>query len=304
MSVKVDIFVPDTYGIISSGYEKIKVYRSGRKDTDYSEATVESNRIALDYSTSRYSFYDVFGTEDLWYKWSYYSATGPIESSLSDPTKGTVSGTVFRGKTYPAEMDFTSSQQNMISRIRQYIGDFKEINRDYMSPTTSYENLSDDGFTITFDNPKAWPLAITVDGTVYTSIIDPIVNGYQFITFSGTLITQDSSTADVWYEHFRFSDREIFDMYETVELPPRVSSSMATLEIYELSTAINILESEFRGFMVTSSNKVSIYEEISIDASAGLSARQDDLNNLRKRLNDIIDNAVANNLTMFGVRIE
>jgi len=304
MSVKLELFVSDVVGLLSSGYEKIKIYRSGRKDTDYSEATSESTRIALDYATSRYTYFDVFGTEDLWYKWSYYSDTGPLESSMSDPTKGTVSGTVFRGKTYPAEVDLTTAQQSTINRIRQYIGDFKEINRDYMSPNTSYENLSDDGYTISFDNPKAWPLAITVDDVEYTSIIDPVVNGYQFITFSGTQIVQDSSVANIWYEHFRFSDRELLDMYETVELPPRVTNSMMTLEMYELGAAINILESELRGFMVTSSNKVSIYEEISIDSSAGLRARQEDLNNLRKRLDNLVNATIANNLSLFGVRIE
>jgi hypothetical protein len=296
--------VSDVVGLLDTGYESIKIYRAGGESSTYSEITVAGTRVSLDLLYERYTYFDTFGSEDSWYKWSYYSATGPIESSLSDAIKGTISGSTFRGKSFPAEVDLTTSQQDTINRIRSYIGDFKTTNRDYMSPETNYENVSTDGKTVTLDNPKGWPLSIVVDSVEYNSIVDPYVNGYEFVTFSGTTITVDVSTVDIWYENFRFSDREILNIYNTVELPPRITTGTVTLEIYEIATAINLLEGELREFTSTSSSKVSIYEEISIDPSAGLNARLKDLENLRKRLKDLVDSIIANNLTMTGVRIE
>lgn len=305
MSTTINIFVQDVVGLTDASYDFIKVYRSMRPATDYSEVTAVSTRIALSPLVSRYSYYDVFGNPDSWYKWSYFSSTLSAETALSDSVRGTtVSGTGFRGATYPSETDLNPAQQEAVLRIRGYIGDVKEVVRDYISSTTSYDNVSDDRKTITLDNPKGWPLSVVVDGVSYETILDPVVNGYQFLTFSGTEISTTSGTADIWYHHFRYSDKEIIDAYDRSELPAGVALAMATPEMAELQTSINLLEGELRNFMATSSSRVDIYQEISIDPAGGLRARQLDLENLRARVANLVKIATANNLTLYGVRID
>lgn len=304
MAIWVDIYISDVVGIISSGYDKIKVYSSYRRDTDYSETTSPTTRLSIDVTTARYTYSDTFGTADTWYKWSYYSSITLIESSLSSPIRGSIIGEFYRERAYPPERDLTTAEQDMIYRVRQYIGDIKEVNHDYLSPTTSYDNVSVDRYTIELDNPKGWPLNIAIDGVSYSTIVDPVVRGYQFVTFSGTQISTTSGIADIWYEHFRFSDREILDAYNALELITEIPYDMTTAEMYEISAAIKLLELELRNFLATSSSSVSIYEEISINPEAGISARQIDLKSLKDRLRGLIDIAISNNLTMFGVRID
>jgi hypothetical protein len=305
MSARVDIVVGDQYALLNYGYNEIKVYRSGSESDGFEEVTVSGSRVLLDPLVSRYEYYDIFGTVDSWYKWSYLDTDLWVESSLSPSVRGLVSGTHTRGiSKYPAEVELTSSQQDTVYRIREYLGDSKEISRDRISPDTSYDNVSDDGYTVTLDNPPGWPLSVSVDGTYYSTLSDPVVNGYQFITFSGTEIVTDSTVVDVWYEHFRFSDRQIITSFDIAELPAGVNTNMATTEMYELQTAIKLLESEYRNFLATSSSKIAIYEEISIDPSAGLKARKDDLDRLKKKLQDLVDSSIANNIWLTGVRVD
>jgi len=304
MTVRLDIFVDDVYGLLSSGYDEIKVYRSTRELTDYSEVTAFGTRLPLLEGVGRYSYTDVFGNADSWYRWSYYDVDAPSESSLSEAARGTVSGSSYRGASYPAESYLSSVEQSAVLRVRQLIGDPKTINRDYISSATSYDNVSQDGYSVELDNPKGWPLSVSIDGVPFTTINDPVVRGYQFVTFSGTQISTVSGTVDIWYESFRFSDAEILEAYTSVDPPIGLSAAQSTAEMYEIQTAIRLLESELRGFMATSSSKVSIYEEISIDPSSGLVARQKDLEALRKRMKDLVTATTSNNLTIFGVRID
>jgi len=304
MTVKIEIFVDDIYGLMQAGYDEIKVYRSTREASDYSEITALGTRLPLISGVGRYSYADVFGNADSWYKWSYLDIGLSAESALSDAIRGTISGSHYRGASYPPELTLAASEQSTLLRVRQLVGDLKAVNRDYISSATSYDNVSQDGYTVELDNPKGWPLSVSVDGTPFTTINDPVVRGYQFLTFSGTQINTTSGTLDVWYESFRFSDQEILETYLSVDPPRGLSAAQTSLEMYELQASIRLLESELRGFMASSSSKVSIYEEISIDPSAGLQARQKDLDALNRRLSELVVSAIGDNLTIFGVRLD
>ena len=305
MTARLDIYVDNIQSLISSGYDVIKVYRSTDSAAGYVEVTDASTRPLLDLDTVRYSYDDSGGNADSWYKWSFLDNAGPVESVLSSPVRASISGSFFRGATYPAELYLTGPQQDTIFRLRQILGDFKSVNRDYISSSTGYDNVSEDLRTVALDNPKGWPLEVSVDGTTYATINDPIVRGYQYLTFSGTSISTVSGTVDIWYDSFRFSDREVLEAYENADVPAGVETSAATVEMYELSAAITLLEAELRSFMATSSSAVSIYEEISINPRAGLDARQKDLDALRKRLKGLVGSAtVSNNLTLLGIRVD
>lgn len=311
MASRLDIYVSNIIDVVSGGYEYIKVYRSTSETAGFSEATVSGTRPVLSSDTTRYRYEDAFGSADHWYKYSFFAGSG-LESSLSDSLRGTVSGTSFNGATFPPESNFTSAELDTIYRLRQIVGDSKEVNRDYLSPDTSYDNVSEDGFTVELDNPKGWPLSISIDGVEFQTIADPVVQGYTFLTFSGTQISTTSGTiADIWYEHFRYSDRELIEIYTKSDPPCGLTAEQTTPEMYELMAAITVLESELRGFMSTSGQRVDIYEEIEIDPSSGLGARLKDLNGangLKERLKCLvaakIKQLVSNNLNFTGYRIE
>jgi len=307
MASRLNIYIPNIIDVINNGYENIKVYRSTSDATGFSEITTSGTRPVLNIDETRYRYEDSTGAADHWYKYSQVTSSG-TESALSASLRGTISGSSYTGPTYPQEVTLTAAELDTIFRIRQIIGDYKEVNRDYISSATSFDNVSNDGYVIELDNAKGWPLAVIIDGYQNTSIDEPIVQGYQFLVFSLTQISTTSGTADIWYEHFRFSDKEIIETHSKSDPPAGLTLAQTTSEMFELQTAITLLEGELRNFMVTSSSRVSIYQEIEIDPSAGLRARSQDLEALRKKLKDLVDSSVkdliSNNPYMYGWRVD
>lgn len=306
MASRLDIYVPNIYDLINDDYQTIKVYRSTSETVGFFETTESGTRPILDVDVTRYRYEDSTGLADHWYKYSFLTSSG-TEDYLSDALRATVSGTSYTGPTYPAESNFTSAELDTIYRVRQIIGDSKEVNRDYLSPDTSYDNVSIDGYAIELGNPKGWPVTVIIDGTTLTSVGNPKVQGYQYLVFE-TPISTVSGVADIWYEHFRYSDREILDIYTKSDPPCGLTAAQTTIEMYELQASITLLEGELRGFMSTSGQLVDIYEEIKIDPRGGMGSRKDDLDALRQRLkclvNSTIRDLVSNNIAMVPYRVE
>lgn len=305
MSTRVDLIFSDILQYYNAGYNVIKIYRSSRKDSNYSEVTTPSTRIEILSNSLRYSYLDETGNADSWYKWSVYNTSSIIESSLSNPFRGEVIGEFLRDLKYPQELYLTTAEQDLVLRIRQLTGDFKELHRDYISPVTGYDKVHQDKKTVEFENLKGWPTSVTLDGISYTLLTEPTVRGYQFVTFSGAEINTISGTLDMWYERFRFSDREILDTYRNTDAPPGFTSSTATVEMYEVSCAIKLLELELRNFLANSSSAVNVFREVHVDPQAGLRARQEDIKALKARLADIVKTAVSSSLAFItGVRVD
>lgn len=309
MAINLTITVADISATITLGYTHIRVYRSAEYDAGFLEITTTDTLIELVPGVSTYIFIDGSGTTEHWFRTTFVDAGGVLaESSSSASFLGEYLDANYSPTSYPEEATFTLNDRYVIDRVRNFIGDPRELTRDYVSSDTGYSSISHDEHTLTLSNPKGWPLSVTLDDVVYTSKEEPRVNDYQFITFSGVEISTTSGTLDVWYYHFRNSDAEILRVYNGLTPPTELTVAQVTFELSAIMTAIEILEKEFRQFAATSGSQVDIFQEIMINPKAGLDARLKDLQALRKRMSDLIDEildaAGGINADLYGVLID
>lgn len=303
MPIVVTVQVSNSSAVIDAGYDVIKVYRSNYQDGTFLEVSTEATRPVLDEDVTYFNFEDATGTSSSWYKTSYYSSTTEAESTLSTASKGIEVEQEHTDITYPAEISLTSSDSYDVDRVRYYIGDSKVVKRDYVSPTctNSYQNVSDDGYTYQFEN-RGWPLKVIKDSQEYTSLSEPYVTDYNYITFSGSTISTTSGVVDVWYETFRYSDREILKVFNTTPAPPYVSTASLTDEMTRISAAITILRSEIAQLMGESSGSIELVGEIKHNPEGLLRQKRELLKDLEDKLKELVDEVVIGSIE--GVRIE
>ncbi len=72
-------------------YDVVKVYRSPTYGGTYVEITDEITRVTLVPGTTVYDYVDTDGDPSYWYRTSYYNSATLLESTPSDPIKGTAS---------------------------------------------------------------------------------------------------------------------------------------------------------------------------------------------------------------------
>lgn len=306
MSVKLTIEVADITGTIAAGFTDIKVYRSAEELKGFVEITIPGFLVPLIPGQSTYEFIDRNGTTEHWYRTTFYDSNTPVESTFSASFKGTFKDSDFELITYQTEALYTNNDHLVIDKIRTVLGDRKELIRDFVSPTTGYSSISEDGYTHSFSNPRGWPVSITLDNNLYTTHEEPTVNDYQFITFSGTQISTISGTLDIWYYNFRFSDSEILNVYNSLVPPTPLTSDQMTFDLSILCASLELLYGELRSAVVNSGTEVAIFEEIRINPKGGLDTRSSDLSSLLKQKQDLIDEIIKDNaLTdIFGVLID
>jgi hypothetical protein len=312
MSVNLTIVVSDIAAAITAGYTDIKVYRSAEELSGFVEITIPGNLVPLVPGQGTYEYVDKNGTTEHWYRTTLYDSNTPAESTYSSSFKGTFKDTDFELVSYPAEALYTNTDHLVLDKVRTLIGDRKTLIRDYISPTSAYSSISEDGYTHSFSNPRGWPVSVTLDGNLYTSDEEPRVNDYQFITFSGVTINTTSGILDVWYYNFRFSDSEILNIYNALTPPTPLTEDQVTFELTILCTAVEALSGELRLSGVTSGTAVSIFEEISINPKGGLDSRASDLESLMKQKQKLIDDILKDSLEggpdgsggLFGVLID
>ncbi len=304
MAVKVTITVADISGTLGAGYTKIKLYRSALETSGFDEITTSSTSVPLQAGVSEYQFIDAGGTTSHWYRYTYYDPNTPAETTYSSSFLGDFVDTNYALASYPEEGVFTNDDRLVLDKVRILIGDRKELTRDYVSAAAGYSSISSDGYSHTFSNPKGWPLRVTLDGTEYTTLVEPRVNDYQFITFSGTQINTVSGTLDVWYYHFRYSDAEIMRTYNGLTPPYPLEAEDVTFDLAILCTAIDILTSELNSSSSDSGVEVDIFEEIRINPKVGLDSRYANLKRLIAERDAIIDDIVNDDSDLFGVLID
>ena len=308
MSVKLTITVADITATLMAGFTHIKVYRSAEELIGFTEVTIPGFLVELSSGIGEYEYIDRNGTTEHWYRTTFYDENTPAESVFSDSFKGSFYDSDFEGITYQTEALFTNNDHLVLGKIRTIIGDRKEIVRDYVSPTSGYSSISEDGYTHSFSNPKGWPTKIILDGTEYLTSEEPEVKDFQFITFSGVQINTTTGILDVWYYNFRFSDSEILNTYNALTPPTPLTKEQVTFELALLCTAIELLSGELRLSGVTSGTEVAIFEEIRINPKGGLASRASDLEALVKQKNDLIDTIIAGGTDgvggLFGVLVD
>lgn len=304
MAIVVTIQVASSSAVIDAGYSHIRVFRSSYQDGTFLEISDISTRPVLDTNISYYNFEDSTGTSSQFYKTSYYNPSTLIESSLSTATKGIEVEEDYANPTYPSEISLTSSDSYDIDRVRYYIGDMKSIKRDYVSEScsNSYDRISSDGYTYEFEN-KGWPTSVIKDGIEFTSLGNPVVTDYNFITFSGTTpISTVSGVLDIWAESFRWSDREILKVFNTTPNPQYVSTASVTDEMLRISAAATIIQAEIAKLMGETSGSFELVGELKFNPDPLLKHKKALLNDLKEKLDELVDEAVTGEIT--GVRVE
>jgi len=189
--------------------------------------------------------------------------------------------------SYASEV-YGVDEDETIRKIRKYIGDFKEMDRLYITSDTSCSYIQDDGYTIDLGE-KGWPASVTLtSGTVSedkNSYYDPLVRGYRYLTFSGYLGDYDS--IDIWYYTFKFADSEIFQAYGDCMIPPGLTADNVTQDHLILQTSIDLLENMTSEDMVD--DGASIRDDQTLyDPSPGLRERDKTIKRLQKMLDALI----------------
>jgi hypothetical protein len=180
----------------------------------------------------------------------------------------------------------------------------KTVKRDYVSSDCfeTYDNVLPDYATYKLSEPPGWPLKISLDSQSYTNTSNPSVNGYEFLTFSGVQINTVTGTLDVWYEHFRFSDKDIFKTYSAAEPPPPLTSTTVTEKVLKLVSAMSLLQAELRSLAANTTGSFNLQGELSYNPDPVLKARKKDLEDLKDKLEEEIEDIIGNTVT--GVRVD
>ena len=294
--IKLTILVDDIDSVISI-FTHIRLYTSDAKNGTYSHLAY----VPLVAGQFTYYYDHVEGTEDTWYKSSYYNMSSSLESSLSEAVQG-VSAELFHYPTYPSEIDFSSSEKTIIRKIRRLIGDLKDLERIYIISTSDELNylIQDDNKTIEFNGNKGWPVYVALCEVEKTSTSDPIIQGYRWATFSGTL-GDSSYPIDIWYHVFKFSDREIMESFTDSQMPPGLTADTITQDHLILQSAIDLLESQTASDMIEDGARV-VDDQTAYDPSPGLGERDRLINRLRKQLDALIRQYQFSNIS--GILID
>jgi hypothetical protein len=252
---------------------------------------------------STYTYNHTAGTPDLWYKSTYYNSVTFAESSFSDPTQG--ESPIYHIITYPDEYDFSSSEQLIIRKIRRLIGDLKGLARLYLD---GYESscvyILEDNKTIDL-REKGWPVYVSVNDVEFTTLYDPIVQGYRYLTFSGTLSSGVSNdTIEIWYNTFKFSDSEVYEAYGDAMIPPLVPSTCVTQDHLILQAAIDLLQNLAAQFVFDDGASVRDDQTV-YDPAPGLREIDRLIARLQKQLDGLIKECLKSSmLGLEGVLID
>lgn len=275
--VKLTIYVDDVNVVVAAGFTQCFIYRSDAEDGTYTSI----HSFALSAGTSTYYYTDATGDATNWYKSRYYNPTTMIYSSYSDAVQGEESE-LFNNVTYPQEAYFGTADETTIKKIRILIGDVIEVRREYQEECQS--SVSEDRHTYELAQ-KGWPLYVSLADVEMTSSSDPYVDGYRYLTFSGTIGETDS--VDIWYSTFRWSDSEILDHYNNTMIPPGLTTTTVTTDHLIIQAAIDLLEAEnWRDYI---ENGARIQDsDTEWDPSPGYRARESAIKRLQKRLDDLV----------------
>lgn len=270
--------------------------------------------IALEPGQTTYIYDDVSGTPDTWYATSYYSTS--TESELSDPVQGTTPE-LYHWPVYPEEFEFEWDEQKIIRKIRRLIGDFKSLKRLYINeetgciPNESCAHIHQDSKTLDLGE-KGWPVYVSIQHfsddaeewitSSKSDPSDPIVQGYQYLTFSGALNSGTrSDIIDVWYYSFTFSDREVYEAYGDSMIPAGLTSSTVTQDHLVLVAAIDLLENLTSDDMINDGAEVRD-DNSTYNPSPGLLERDKTIKRLKTRLDELVKQYLMSGIT--GVLID
>jgi hypothetical protein len=293
---------------VAAVYNQLLIYRADSANGPFSTITTE----ALDGSSS-YSYLDTETTSGKYYRVQYYNSGTLASSPFSELAQETGVFSEYTvpttTATYPPEIALSENDREIVESIRVTLGDLTVIERDsYDSsePTTDCaRQISADTTTWEMVEWKGWPQRVILDGTDKTSLSDPQVLGYRYLTFSGgsSVVT---GTLDLYYASFRFSDREIllaYDRARNLLASCGLEAGDITTEMLIMQAAILLLEGELREAHNTA---VMIRDgDTTYDRGRNIMSRTEALRDLQRKLQEILDCARMNaSMGLEGVRVE
>lgn len=300
-----DIIATEYYTSISGGIDTL----SSRPNVSDIELIIIPTPI------TQYYFTDPTGLADNWYISRYVSDAPYSTSGWSPPVQGETMN-LYYNPQFPPEISYSSADQLIIDRIRLYTGDPIGLRREYGEDAVS--SIHTDGRTYEMDE-FGWPVYVNMGGIPYTSTDNPSVNGYKFlrfqdyiadicyecVTYSGVcgedVVKEVANGIDLWYYTFRSSDRQIMEAYNTCPPPTPLTTLTANAEAYMLQTAIDLLHKEL--WEDATEDGASIADEGTLyNPSEGLRIRKALLDDLKKRLNDLIKSLMLGGVQ--GVRVD
>lgn len=282
--------------VVMQIYNRIQIQRSTSETGTFT--TVSGvGPITLVTGQTEYTEQDPTGTSSHWYRSRYYSTSTGSASSWSDPVLGQL-GDLFYNPLFPDEPCYgTTIDQDVVDRIRIYIGDPLSLRREFGEDASSSVQL--DGRTYELDH-KGWPVSIYMNNQSYNTSNNPSVNGYKYLVFdeeidltytvtSGCPPNQTTTVYgfDIWYYSFRHSDCEIMKAYNSCPPPPPLTSTTATSQHYMLQTAIDLLMMENWEDAIED-GAVIADEGTRYSPEPGFLFREDLMKRLRKMLDDAI----------------
>ncbi len=298
-------FVVDNISTVLQVYNQIRIQRGDAVGGPFT--TVSGlGPIDLNSAQTNYIVIDADGTASNWYQSQYYSTITYSESSWSDPVLCDV-GDLFYNPLFPDEVSYGTSQKLVIDRIRKLIGDPIGLNREYGEEAIS--SIHADGKTYELDE-KGYPVSVFMNGQSYNDSTNPTVNGYRYLIFNDFIDTTSvvcSGTdtieygVNIYYYTFRWSDRQIYENYNTCPAPPGLTVLTANAESYMLYTAVTLLGSENWSDAIEDGSDISD-EGSRYSPSPGFLFRKALLDDLNKKLDAVVKSLILGGIS--GIRLD
>ena len=295
---------------VEAVFDQLLIFRAGSANGPFTVI----DTITL-VAAGSYTSLDTGTTPGKYYKAQFFNSSTVVSSVFSELAQETGVFSEYTvptsTATYPPEIALSEQDREIVESIRITLGDIGTIERDFFdsSDTSSAfacaSQISSDQKTWELEEYKGWPQRVIINSEEKTSLTDPQVIGYKFLTFSGTdaCIT---GTLDIFYNHFRFSDREILLAYDrsiNLLVSCGLTEAQVTTEMRIMQAAILLLEGELRDFQ---QGGVSIRDgDTSYDSSRAIESRSQDLNDLRQKIRELIECARINaSYSLEGVRVD
>jgi len=289
-------------------FDVVRIFRATDVNGPYSllaEVAVSSSVV----------YCDLTSTPALYYKAQYYNTSTLISSVFSEVAQETGIFSEYTvpttTATYPPEIALSDDDREIVESLRLTLGDSGLIERDIYDSSDVQSNaacatqIDPNGCTWEMNEWKAWPQKVLLNGIEKTDIADPQVIGYRFLSFSGTSPCITGSL-DVYYNHFRFSDREIllaYDRSANLLVSCGLTATQITTEMRIMQAAILLLEGEIRE---VSQGAFKIVDgDTTYDNSAMIRSRTEDLSDLKRKIDYLVECArYASSYNITGVRID
>ncbi len=297
-----------SFATVSTLFDTIRIFRATGVNGPYSLLT----SITLVASAT---YCDLDSTPSLYYKVQYYNSSTLVSSVFSEVAQETGIFSEYTvpttTATYPPEIALSDDDREIVESLRLTLGDSGLIERDIYQISDPQSNaacasqMDPDKCTWEMNEWKAWPQKVLLNGIEKTDINDPQVIGYRYLSFSGTSPCITGSL-DVYYNHFRFSDREILMAYDrsvNLLVTCGLTTAQVTTEMRIMQAAILLLEGEIRE---VSQGAFKIVDgDTTYDNTAMIRSRTEDLSDLKRKIDDLVECArYSTSYNLEGVRVE